>query len=67
MKVLINNKITDLKPNTTLNDVVKSLMFQQEKGFAVAVNEEVIAKTEWETRLLKENDQVLLFGAIQGG
>ena len=36
-------------------------------GIALAVNEKVVPKKEWEKFELKENDKVLLIKATQGG
>lgn len=37
------------------------------QGIAIAVNEQVIPKAEWATRLLQDKDEVLLIRATQGG
>ncbi len=67
MKILINNRTTEIQPGMTLKALVDSEKLQQEKGYAVAVNEAVIPKNEWLTTILKESDSLLLFEAIQGG
>ena len=67
MKIFINNEIAEIQPNSTLKELVDRFKLQQEKGYAVAINEVVITKTEWFKTTLKENDNVLLFEAIQGG
>jgi len=36
-------------------------------GIAVAINEEVIAKQNWNSSSLKENDAILIITATQGG
>ncbi len=36
-------------------------------GIAVAVNQQVVPRTEWINTELKENDQVLIIRATQGG
>ena len=36
-------------------------------GIALAVNEKVVPKTEWEKFLLKENDKIIIIKATQGG
>lgn len=37
------------------------------KGIAVAVNNEVIPKEQWPSRLLQEQDSILIITATQGG
>lgn len=34
---------------------------------AVAINQHIVPRAEWGTRLLSHNDQVLIIGAIKGG
>ncbi|MBU3918020.1 sulfur carrier protein ThiS [bacterium] len=67
MKILINGQIIEIQKNMTLKELVDKKNLPNEKGVAIAINEEIIAKTDWETTILKENDNVLMFGAIQGG
>ncbi len=67
MKVLVNSKTIEILQNMTLKELVDTKKLQQDKGVAIAINEEIIAKTEWATTTLKENDNVLMFEAIQGG
>jgi len=37
------------------------------RGIAVAVNETVIPRTEWESTRIEENDAVEIIRAVQGG
>jgi len=37
------------------------------KGIALAVNDKVIPKSEWEKFCLKNGDSILAIGAVQGG
>jgi sulfur carrier protein len=36
-------------------------------GIAIAINQNVIPKSEWKKTLLKKNDQLLIIKATQGG
>ncbi|MFW6222845.1 MAG: sulfur carrier protein ThiS [Bacteroidota bacterium] len=40
---------------------------KQQKGIALAVNNQVINKNKWNSTPLKENDRVLIIRASQGG
>ena len=64
----------------TLNDVKKLVAIQSslaiiaqkeignnQNGIAIAVNGSVIPRKDWENYLLKENDEVLIIKATQGG
>jgi len=37
------------------------------KGIAIAVNDKVIPKSEWEEFCLQKEDRILAIGAVQGG
>jgi len=37
------------------------------KGIALAVNDKVIPKSEWEKFCLQSGDRILAIGAVQGG
>lgn len=40
---------------------------QKQKGIAVAVNNFVIPRSDWNSYPLKPNDQILIISATQGG
>lgn len=48
-------------------ELVQLLNMPGTNGIALAVNEKVIPKSEWEKFELKENDKILLIKATQGG
>lgn len=54
-----------------LNPSIVSLLQQQKlasyKGIAVAVNEEIIPRSKWETVSIQSGDQILIITATQGG
>ncbi|MEP2279484.1 sulfur carrier protein ThiS [Maribacter sp.] len=66
INIKVNNTTHLLKPNTTLNEMIDELGISV-KGIAVAVNENIISKTEWNAKTLNENDEVLVIKATQGG
>lgn len=52
---------------STLNDFFSHAKIEPSKGYAVAVNNVVIPRSEWNRHALKENDRLLLIKATQGG
>ncbi len=50
-----------------LNDAITSLSLNSQKGIAVAINNEVIPKADWEGYKLSEGDKIMLIQATQGG
>ena len=66
MKVLANNKEVEIVPSSTLDQLAVSLQIP-ERGVAVAVNNQMIPRTEWSKHILQENDHVVIIKAACGG
>ena len=67
MDITLNDKPHSILENTSLSDVVFSQLGDKQKGVAVAVNDSVIPKTNWETHIIQSNDNILIIKATQGG
>ncbi len=67
MKIFVNNQPIQTEEQTSLFSLVLSQVGENSKGLAVAVNEEVVPKNEWEKTMLNQHDQVLIIKATQGG
>ena len=67
MIVSINNKDFVLNENTNLIFALEQNGIHSQKGIAVAVNNSVIPKNEWPTKILNENDKITIIKATQGG
>ena len=65
MKLIINDEIKNLAV-TSITSLLTALE-QPEKGIAVAVNQVIITRQNWDDFQLSENDQVTLFQVIAGG
>lgn len=67
MKVLINGKETITPDGSTINTLLHSLEIATDTPIAVAVNNNVIERAEWEAVVIKENDNIIIISAICGG
>jgi sulfur carrier protein len=68
MIVEINGTPTEVAEGATVQSVVKELGADTgRRGIAVAVNAEVVPRSEWETRRLSDGVRVEVVTAIQGG
>ncbi len=67
MTIHINNKQQDLPGKTTIIEALSVLRITSFDGVAVAINNEVIAKTTWAIHALNEADNMTLIRASQGG
>ena len=66
MQLIINSELKQFS-GKNISELVQSLQMPSTNGIALAVNEKVISKSEWEKFELKENDKILLIKATQGG
>ena len=56
-----------LEGDSSLITVLAQSGIQDQKGIAVAVNNIVVPRTEWQNRILNENDKITIIRATQGG
>jgi sulfur carrier protein len=66
MRVNINGDTDEVPDDATVDDVVTQLG-KGRRGLAVAVNDEVVSRSQWSTTRLAENDRVEILTAAQGG
>lgn len=68
MNVLVNGRSIDLDEGATVADLVERVApHRAGRGLAVAINGEVVARTEWDEAPLSPDDQVEVLTAIGGG
>lgn len=66
MFVYFNNTSTETTAGN-LDGFIREQDWYDKKGIAVALNQSVIPKSEWEQTSIKENDNILVITATQGG
>lgn len=68
MVIYLNNKPFEFSTARSITEIIsQDLNLSNPKGMAVAVNQEVIPKSGWESFFVKENDKVTIIKATQGG
>jgi len=67
MEVTINHNKTDLPEASSLLHLLQVQNLSEKKGIAVAVNNKVVRKENWNTHVLKGNDSITIIRATQGG
>ena len=65
MKVRINNNAVETQA-TTVAELAQEQKLP-EKGVAVAISNEMVPRTEWAQRALKEGDDIVILKAFCGG
>ncbi|MDR0603492.1 MAG: sulfur carrier protein ThiS [Bacteroidales bacterium] len=67
MDITINNKPYTTDDDSNLIDVLEKVQLTDQFGVAIAVNNTVVPKTEWEKYIVKDRDTILVINAIFGG
>ncbi|OAT31456.1 sulfur carrier protein ThiS [Proteus myxofaciens] len=66
----MNITVNDEKYSLDMPVTISQLLIQLEQpsiGVALAINETIIPRENWETYLINDGDTILLFQAIAGG
>ncbi|WP_374757561.1 sulfur carrier protein ThiS [Yersinia canariae] len=66
MRLMLNDQLVEIESNITADKLLQQLNRHQ-PGTALAVNQVIIPRTDWEKCQLHEGDDILLFQAIAGG
>ena len=67
MDITLNGKITDVDEDITIIDCLHSLSLSDRTAIAVALNGEVVPKSNYTTVTLKQGDSLEIVNAIGGG
>ena len=66
MYIKVNNESQEISEKTTLQTLVDDLKIKT-NGIAIAINNTVVKKTDWTSKLLQPEDDVLIIKSTQGG
>ncbi|MDO3695828.1 sulfur carrier protein ThiS [Wenyingzhuangia sp. chi5] len=64
--IKVNNQFKEISENSSVAHLLHQLA-QPEHGIAVAINQKIITKSNWESQFLNQGDDVLIIQATQGG
>lgn len=68
MTVIINGDATEMPDGSGLTDILKQRNIDPDhKGVAVAVNNSVVPRDKRDSFIIRENDNILIIKATQGG
>lgn len=67
MKILLNNEITALPSDYTTVSELLTLKHIKPQGTAVAINDMIVKKADWDTRHFSDLDRVTIISAAFGG
>ncbi|CNL99633.1 sulfur carrier protein ThiS [Yersinia proxima] len=66
INIVLNDQPLEVECTITVEKLLQQLNRHQ-PGTALAVNQVIIPRTDWEEYQLREGDNILLFQAIAGG
>ena len=64
--IKVNDNQQEFLTALTLQELVEKLQIQT-NGIAIAVNSSVVKKSDWSSKLLQNNDAILIIKSTQGG
>ena len=67
MNITLNEENFEVAEDTSLSLLLKRLGRDDSRGWAVAVNEKVIPRSDFEETIIMKGDQVIFIQATQGG
>lgn len=67
MEITVNHKSYVVDEACSVEQLLNLVLRQEAKGIAIAVNQNIVAKTNWSRHALRQGDQVTLIKATQGG
>ena len=62
----VNNQSKQISENNSVTQLLHQLS-QPEHGIAVAINQQIITKKDWNSKKISDNDDILIIQATQGG
>jgi sulfur carrier protein len=68
MKIKVNGEERVIESGLSLIKLIQAeLKTDEPKGVAAAVNAMIVPKQKWEDTIVKENDEIEIVHAVQGG
>ena len=68
MNIQVNGKAHTLDSEQNVAELVFEFSGSVEtQGVAVAINGQIVRRTDWQTRTLRDNDEVEVLRAVSGG
>lgn len=64
--VIVNEIRIEIEENTNISQLLQKTNTAI-NGIAIAINNKIVSKTNWETQQFNNNDNVLIIRASQGG
>ena len=67
IEVIVNDEALTLVDSCTVESLIQHLSIKDKNRVAVAVNDQVVVRSNWNKHRLSQRDRVMMFAPIQGG
>jgi sulfur carrier protein len=67
MEITVNNQPFKLDAPSSVSRLLSAVLQIPATGIAIAVNQAIVSKSDWQEYVLQPGDQVVLIKATQGG
>lgn len=64
--VKLNENLIEIEENTSISQLLQKTNTSI-NGIAIAINNKIVSKTNWEIQQFNNNDNILIIKATQGG
>jgi sulfur carrier protein len=67
MEITVNQQSISVSQGCSIQQMLASAILQPANGIAIAVNQEIISKANWDSYALQPGDNITVIKATQGG
>jgi len=67
MEITFNNSKYQIEEQSTVQAALNVWLGDKQQGIAVAVNDTIVPRSQWENYILQPDDNILIIKATQGG
>lgn len=67
MEITVNQQAYQVTDGCSVEQMLHVVFSQPAKGLAVAINQTIVPKANWQQHLLNAGDQIIIIKATQGG
>jgi len=67
MEVTVNQQNFIVPDNCNVQALLADVLQHPDRGLAIAINEVIVPKTQWENHKLNQGDKIIIIKATKGG
>lgn len=67
IEITVNGETMHIDTNTIVSELLQNLGITDHKGVAIAINEEVVPRSQWSVKMLSSKDRIIVIKATAGG